>query len=163
MIEMLGVLAIVGVLSAGGIAGYSMAMQSYKTNQLIERIQLVSSRVRTVYKTGDYTGLNATNMINSGKLSESDLKNSFGGNLEIGKSAWTGGNYFYIAANGLPAEACMDILQQNWGDKGIFEGIGVNGTTALRYDDHNHPYPISLATTISYCKSGNVRLALNFK
>ncbi len=36
MIEMLGVLAIVGILSAGGIAGYSMAMQSYKTNAFIE-------------------------------------------------------------------------------------------------------------------------------
>ena len=32
MIEMLGVLAIVGVLSVGGIAGYSKAMGKYKTN-----------------------------------------------------------------------------------------------------------------------------------
>ena len=36
MIEMLGVLAIVGVLSAGGIAGYSMAMQSYKECYLLK-------------------------------------------------------------------------------------------------------------------------------
>ena len=50
MIEMLGVLAIIGILSAGGIAGYSTAMQSYKGNQLIERVQLISLRVRTVYK-----------------------------------------------------------------------------------------------------------------
>ena len=37
MIEMLGVLAIVGILSAGGIAGYSMAMEQYKSNLLIEK------------------------------------------------------------------------------------------------------------------------------
>ncbi|MCM1324525.1 MAG: hypothetical protein NC218_10415 [Acetobacter sp.] len=36
MIEMLGVLAIVGVLSVGGIAGYSKAMANYRINKLIE-------------------------------------------------------------------------------------------------------------------------------
>ncbi len=34
MIEMLGVLAIIGVLSVGGIAGYSKAMEQYKLNKL---------------------------------------------------------------------------------------------------------------------------------
>ena len=36
MIEMLGVLAIIGVLSVGGIAGYSKAMEMYKLNKLIQ-------------------------------------------------------------------------------------------------------------------------------
>ena len=35
MIEMLGVLAIVGVLSVGGIAGYSKAMEKWKVNKAI--------------------------------------------------------------------------------------------------------------------------------
>lgn len=35
MIEMLGVLAIVGVLSIGGIAGYSKAMEMWKVNKLV--------------------------------------------------------------------------------------------------------------------------------
>jgi type II secretory pathway pseudopilin PulG len=35
MIEMLGVLAIIGVLSVGGIAGYTKAMETYKINRLI--------------------------------------------------------------------------------------------------------------------------------
>ena len=58
MIEMLGVLAIVGILSAGGIAGYSMAMQSYKTKALIEKIQTIALAARNVYK-GKYTELTA--------------------------------------------------------------------------------------------------------
>ena len=33
MIEMLGVLAIIGVLSVGGIAGYSKAMEKWKINK----------------------------------------------------------------------------------------------------------------------------------
>ncbi len=36
MIEMLGVLAIIGVLSVGGIAGYSKAMEKFKVNKLVE-------------------------------------------------------------------------------------------------------------------------------
>ena len=36
MIEMLGVLAIIGVLSVGGIAGYSKAMEKYKINKATE-------------------------------------------------------------------------------------------------------------------------------
>ena len=36
MIEMLGVLAIIGVLSVGGIAGYSKAMEKFKVNNAIE-------------------------------------------------------------------------------------------------------------------------------
>ena len=35
MIEMLGVLAIIGVLSVGGIAGYSKAMEKWKENKII--------------------------------------------------------------------------------------------------------------------------------
>ena len=35
MIEMLGVLAIIGVLSIGGIAGYSKAMEKWKANKII--------------------------------------------------------------------------------------------------------------------------------
>ena len=35
MIEMLGVLAIIGVLSVGGIAGYSKAMEKWKTNKVL--------------------------------------------------------------------------------------------------------------------------------
>ena len=35
MIEMLGVLAIVGILSVGGIAGYSKAMTKFKVNKAV--------------------------------------------------------------------------------------------------------------------------------
>ncbi len=35
MVEMLGVLAIIGVLSIGGIAGYTMAMNRYRANETL--------------------------------------------------------------------------------------------------------------------------------
>ena len=41
MIEMLGVLAIIGVLSVGGIAGYSKAMNKFKTNKVSDNVSML--------------------------------------------------------------------------------------------------------------------------
>ena len=49
MIEMLGVLAIIGVLSVGGIAGYSKAMTKYRVNKAIEQITLIAGNIRTFF------------------------------------------------------------------------------------------------------------------
>ena len=49
-IEMLGVLAIIGVLSVGGIAGYSKAMMKYRVNKTIEQITLIANNLSTFYK-----------------------------------------------------------------------------------------------------------------
>ena len=50
MVEMLGVLAIIGVLSVGAIAGYSKAMFKYKLNKHAEQMNTVINAVaRTVH------------------------------------------------------------------------------------------------------------------
>jgi len=162
MIEMLGVLAIVGVLSAGGIAGYSMAMQSYKTNQLIEKINLIASRVRTLYKSGVYTelgsdGEGAQILINSGKIA--DLSNPFGGDLGVGKAA---DNMFFIIGRNIPAETCTDIFQTDWGGSGVFDKIIINNSYTFSYGAGT--YPVSdMATIVDVCKGGNNKVRLDFK
>ncbi|MDY4885900.1 MAG: hypothetical protein SO141_06615 [Alphaproteobacteria bacterium] len=45
MVEMLGVLAIIGVLSVGAIAGYSKAMMKYKLNKQTEQLSTVINAV----------------------------------------------------------------------------------------------------------------------
>lgn len=61
MIEMLGVLAIIGVLSVGGIAGYSKAMEKWKVNKAIEEysflIQGLLENIDDIRKLPDQTGL----------------------------------------------------------------------------------------------------------
>ena len=49
MVEMLGVLAIIGVLSVGAIAGYSKAMMKYKLNKQTEQINSLLAAI-TLYK-----------------------------------------------------------------------------------------------------------------
>ena len=48
MVEMLGVLAIIGVLSVGGIAGYSKAMFKHKMNQTMDFISQVVANIVTL-------------------------------------------------------------------------------------------------------------------
>ena len=38
MVEMLGVLAIIGVLSIGGIAGYTLSMRRHRANQIVDAV-----------------------------------------------------------------------------------------------------------------------------
>ena len=50
MVEMLGVLAIIGVLSVGAIAGYSKAMMKYKLNKQAEQLNTIFNMVeRNLY------------------------------------------------------------------------------------------------------------------
>ena len=43
MVEMLGVLAIIGVLSVGGIYGYSVAMNKYKANEVVQAASMLGT------------------------------------------------------------------------------------------------------------------------
>jgi len=52
MIEMLGVLAIIGVLSIGGLAGYTMAMNRWRANTLTDYV----TRCVVVSQTSNMTG-----------------------------------------------------------------------------------------------------------
>ena len=58
MVEMLGVLAIVGVLSVGGVYGYGVAMKKHKANQLLHEASMQAATVSAQIMSGkDPTGL----------------------------------------------------------------------------------------------------------
>ena len=62
MVEMLGVLAIIGILSVGAIAGYSKAMMKYKLNKQTEQVNTLISDIIIYkdafrYQKGDITQL----------------------------------------------------------------------------------------------------------
>ncbi len=62
MIEMLGVLAIIGVLSAAGLIGYSKAMAKHKMNRTINQMVQIVNNIHTAFAnsqsgTNPYTAL----------------------------------------------------------------------------------------------------------
>ncbi len=58
MIEMLGVLAIIGVLSIGGIAGYSKAMEKWKINKTVGEYSMFAANV--IRHIDEFNRLNTT-------------------------------------------------------------------------------------------------------
>ena len=68
MVEMLGVLAIIGVLSVGGIAGYSKAMMKYKLNQHMQQISelfyIVVSKVSENFFTKSVENTDTAELLN---------------------------------------------------------------------------------------------------
>ena len=116
MIEMLGVLAIIGVLSVGGIAGYTKAMMKSKVNSTVETMLTIAANVRTLtLRTKNYDNLAKVAIkmkaIPDKALNGSTLgSNAFGGSVGLGKFY---NKSFYIAMNGLPKEACVEIASKD--------------------------------------------------
>lgn len=185
MIEMLGVLAIIGVLSVGGIAGYSKAMMKFKTNKTIDQIAMTVTNIRTLYaQQSTYTGLSHTNAYAMGivddamKNGNSALINPFGGKVEIvptesgTDSTGHENGAFTISFDKLPREACVSIATNDWGSRyssGLL-GIGINAdpstactstsATATEgvvcsYGNNNTGAIMSVATAASKCVDGN--------
>ena len=142
MIEMLGVLAIIGVLSVGGIAGYSKAMMKYRINKTIEQITLIAGNVRAFFgpqrsyselsHSGSPSGLSEFNKIlKKAKLMPDEMwddtdkrfKNVFGYNVDLGTAskAKSGDNQaFYIEYN-IPKDydVCIELLSYDWSTAGV--------------------------------------------
>ena len=66
MVEMLGVLAIIGVLSVGAISGYSKAMEKYRWNKFVNSVNLLVAQATQFIannKASDTESLNLTAML----------------------------------------------------------------------------------------------------
>lgn len=166
MVEMLGVLAIIGVLSVGGIAGYSKAMTKFKINKSMDQISMLVANIRTLYSgQRNYSGLDNKNAILFGIIpnemgnSGSVITNAFAGDVEI-KTAAVGTNAagaFTIKYKGLGQEACVTMATADWGSgsssglvqmnvgKTEADGAKFEGTTG------DSALPVSLTNAAANC------------
>ena len=139
MVEMLGVLAIIGVLSAGGLAGYSKAMFKHKLNSTMDQITMLVTNIRTMYGTqGNYDGLNNQTAVNLGIVpavmgTGASLTNPFKGDVTIAVSSTKGdaetapaNSAFTLKYEGLPSEACIALATADFGSGAGSGFIGVD-------------------------------------
>ena len=132
MVEMLGVLAIIGVLSVGGISGYSKAMAKYKLTKAQDQITMLLMNIRTAYATSpSYSGLDEKSagdynlapnemVVKDAEGKTTKLQNTFGGEVKIGTLGDNSSNtYFYIQLQSLGKEACRTLLSSDWGADGL--------------------------------------------
>ena len=97
MVEMLGTLAIIGVLSIGGIAGYSYGMDKYRCNQTINDIMLMGVDVITQTSRGVVP-----------TLSEWGTKTTAGYDFSV-KPNPTDATKYGIVVDGVPSSVCKMV------------------------------------------------------
>ena len=150
MVEMLGVLAIIGVLSVGGIAGYSKAMNKYKINKTNDQVSMLVANIRTLFSSqNNYEGLDNAQAIKFGvvpndmyqsstssTVTVDDIQNAFGGAVFINASGTDAAHLtsaFIVEYQNIPEEACVNILTSDWGSgqgSGLI-AIGVEATATV--------------------------------
>ena len=157
MIEMLGVLAIIGVLSVGGIAGYTKAMSKYRTNKVMDQLTMTVTNIRTMYaQQQTYAGLNNMLAIDLGLVSDEmvrgtrntgeinydkdDLTNVFGGAVRITSSGLLADGddgAFYISFYKISRDACVAVATSDWGagSSSGFMGLHVMGSPTSEDED----------------------------
>ena len=128
MIEMLGVLAIIGVLSVGGIAGYSKAMNKFKTNKVADNVSMLVANIKTLYaQQNSYAELDNESAVSMGVVPDelgtdaSNLTNALNGPVNIHVSGSTSSSNtnddkaFVIYFGNLSREACITLATNDWG------------------------------------------------
>ncbi len=178
MIEMLGVLAIIGVLSVGGIAGYSKAMMQFKINKTAEQISQIVTNLRTLYlQQKDFEGLDTFGAISMGIVPDdldidasrhdgSAIKNIFGGSVSISAHPATGfANYgkefgaATISFYSIPTEACIALATMDWGSSSGLIALSIGGSSGFSttgvYSGRGCPGE-SYSGLASACRNGSV-------
>jgi len=134
MIEMLGVLAIVGVLSIGGIAGYSKAMQKQRINNIHNQVAHIVAGVRQFYAAqGNFDNLTTEVAIQAGIIPDDmeignaeggtvSVKNVYGGDIFVEVNPDSDVPEFVVLIDGLPKDATVDVSTADWkSDSGLRE------------------------------------------
>ena len=106
MVEILGVLAVIGVLSFGGIQGYKYAMDKYQANETINELNLrahdISQRMdRLIETNADVISMEMGNTTRTGFPVYARLSPQYI-------------DYFEIFVENVPTDICKTLLQSQW-------------------------------------------------
>lgn len=118
MIEMLGVLAIMGIITVGAIAMISAAMKSQKRTTVNDEVTLMVTGVRQLL--GEYDDFsNINNATIFGAIGASS-KNPYGGAYELAVNP-SNPRQFVVSINGLSKSDCEYFITKAWTDSVDFQ------------------------------------------
>ena len=130
MIEMLGVLAIIGVLSIAAVAGYRFALLKFRANEVTNELNMRAINV-------------SAQMLNTGTVYEKNelIEDGFGDTLTVGFPVETAisdrnTDYFEILVSDIPADLCRQILRDYENPIMIFvNNVRYNADTTICDDE----------------------------
>jgi type II secretory pathway pseudopilin PulG len=113
MIEMLGVLAIMGVITVGAITMISAAMRSQKRTALQDEVAQLVTGVRTIFgEYDDFSGMDNGTIFAAIGMSE---KNPYGGKYSLSVNS-VDTRQFILTINGLNSSDCEYFRSKAWPD-----------------------------------------------
>jgi len=162
MIEMLGVLAIIGVLSVGGIAGYSKAMMKYRINKTIEQITLIAGNVRAFFIKKAKILPDEMITVTDGKIMS--ITNPFGGNVSLSpesKAKLGDSQALDIRYNlGDNTEACIELASQDWSNVSSNTILYISPNDPDDQNIYEAKAPLSVDEAITACTTPNVTVIM---
>ncbi len=163
MVEMLGVLAIIGVLSVGAISGYSKAMQKYKLNKQTEQLNnllVIMTQYKKEWKSvHEYIslspffikmGLIPENMI---KPNDNYLYDVFNNKIDLRNNddgTWSKIKINYYISNTESFELCQNIMNAAKAFSGELFSAGV-----YAYASPDNPAASQYLRGDNYCSSND--------
>ncbi|MBP3546544.1 MAG: type II secretion system protein [Alphaproteobacteria bacterium] len=156
MVEMLGVLAIIGVLSVGGIAGYSKAMDKYRTQKALDQLTILINNIRSLPNLNGLDsssfntelairlGIVPTEMLN-GKSPTTATKayNVFNREIDIAMGDFEFGIDYHVGS----LYACTTLAAADWGDGLSYISINGIGDSFFRED-----LPLKASVAAQHCR-----------
>ena len=113
MIEMLGVLAIMGVITVGAIGMISTAMRTQKRNTVNEEVLQIVTGVRQLLgEYDDFSGINNATIFGAIGISP---KNTYGGTYELAVDP-SNARQFIVSITGLSETDCEYFATKAWSD-----------------------------------------------
>lgn len=122
MVEIIGVLAVAGVLSIGAVSGYKYGMNKYRAHETINELKL--------------RAIALSNQVIRGEIVELNMEMGDKTKLGYTTDAWIDEKdtqYFYISLEDHPQEICAEILKEKW-TLPLFTYVGVNEFTGDNVD-----------------------------
>ena len=137
MIEMIGVLMIVGLIGSGSFLAYGKAMDRYRINTMIDQVTQIVSGTRNAFNLHDSRGYKSLDFqvkalsdknYNNRKISDklklfpesivrNNYKNVYDGEIQYfvdGAYKNDDGKAFVLEFYGIPTDACIELVTKNW-------------------------------------------------
>ncbi len=128
MIEMLGVLAIMGVITVGAISLMSIGMRTQKRNAINDEVIEMVTQVRSLMgEYDDYSHINGATIFGAIGMSN---KNPYGGFYELAVNP-ANSRQFIVSITGLSKSDCEYFITKAWSDSVGYQMSGgkIGGAT----------------------------------
>ncbi|MBQ4070169.1 MAG: prepilin-type N-terminal cleavage/methylation domain-containing protein [Alphaproteobacteria bacterium] len=135
MIEMLGVLAIMGVITVGAIGMISTAMRTQKLTTVNDQVVQMVTLVRSLHgEYDDFSNMNGAKIFGAIGMSNA---NPYGGTYELAVDP-ANPRQFLVTINGLSQSDCESLVAKAWSDSvGYQMSAGKNGGAVGDCKDEN--------------------------